>query len=69
MAMFDMTLKEAASAFSVTLDWLRAVVTYGSGIGHTRYGGKVQSVTSADLAAHLAQLRERAAVAAGGEGK
>lgn len=59
--MFDMTLKQAASAFGVEAAWLREVVTYGSGIGFWSLDGKVKGVSSADLAAHLAQLREREA--------
>lgn len=57
--MFDMTLKQASSAFGVAMDWLRKVVTYGSGIGFWSLGGKVMGISSADLTAHLAQLRER----------
>ena len=72
MVMFDMTPKRACQAFGVALAWLKETVTYGGDVGHTRYGGVVKKITSADLAALLARERAVAPGAgrvAGGEGE
>jgi len=60
MIFFDMTPKKACHVFDIKLAFLRELVTYGSGIGHCRYDGELTAITSLDLEAALARLREQA---------